>query len=165
LKLQPDYYFEIGRPSIRIGAKVEFSIEKDRAVVCFETLRSNVDEDKHFHGINTISEFGEAQMAAEMLACAYSNYNDAESKSQGCDQIIFAMRVIGTRFTFYKGDISEHYIQHLVLGFPPANVRVTIYRYPAKSETRPFGYDYADEKDRPLILELLVRLREHMMNL
>jgi len=158
LKLQADYYFEIGRPSIRIGAKVEFSIEKDGTVVCF-------DEDKHLRGIGAISEYGETQMAGEMLACAYWNYNDAESKSRGCDQTVFAIRVIGTRFTFYKGHVSSNYIQYLGLGFPPDDVRVTIHRYPAKSEATPYGYDYADVQQRARVLELLVRLREHVMRI
>lgn len=153
LNLQPNYSFHIY--STKVTAKVEFSIEKNNSILCF-------DEDKRLHGISLTTEYGESQISAEMLACAFTNYDKADSPTRGKDQMIFAMRVIGSRFTLYKSFVNKDYIQSLNEGFPPEDQNMNIVRFPPNTDNTPYGYDYADEHHRPLILNLLVRLREYM---
>jgi hypothetical protein len=153
LNLQPDYSFQVY--STRITAKVEFSIEKNNGILCF-------DEDKHLHSISSTTEYGESQIGAEILACAFTNYDKPDSPTRGRDQTIFAMRVIGSRFTLYKAFVSKDYIQSLNEGFPPEDQNVNVMRFPPNANDTSYGYDYANENHRPLILDLLVRLREYM---
>lgn len=54
-----------------------------------------VEDDKHLSNPFKSDEFGEFQMAGEVLAVAATNYQYNPS-----DQIIFGMRVIGIRFVF-----------------------------------------------------------------
>ena len=156
LNLQPSYSFHVY--STKVTAKVEFSIEKNNSILCF-------DEDKHLHSISLSTEYGESQISAEILACAFTNYDKADSPTRGKDQIIFAMRVIGSRFTLYKSLISKDYIQSLNEGFPPEDQNMNIVRFPPNTDDTPYGYDYADEHHRPLILNLLVQLKEYMHNM
>jgi hypothetical protein len=153
LNLQPDYSFEVF--GAKVTAKLEFSIEKNKGVLCF-------DEDKHLHSISSTTEYGESQIAAEILACAFTNFDKPDSPTRGLDQTIFAIRVIGTRFTFYKSFITSEYCKSLNDGFPPESHTVTIYRYPENSKETFYGYDYANENHRPIILNVLIRLREHI---
>ena len=150
LNLQEEYGFVIGRK--KVTAKIEFTIERDNSVFC-------LDEGKHLHGITATSEYGECQIAAEILSCAYSNFEGARSHTKEMDQTIFAVRVIGSRFTFYKAFIKAEYLRSLPYGFPPNNLGVKILRLPSIQQSE-YGYDYADEKVRPLIIEFFLRLRE-----
>jgi len=121
LNLQPDYSFEVF--GNKVTAKLEFSIEKNKSILCFFTLLSKiieVDEDKHLHSITSTTEYGEAQIAAEILA--FTNYDKPDSPSREEDQTIFAIRVIGTRFTFYKAFVSKEYCNSLRDGFPPNHI-------------------------------------------
>ena len=152
LKLQHDYSFKVFDE--KVTAKIEFSIEKNLGVVCFS-------EDKHLNGIDSSSEYGESQIAAEILACAYNNYNKADSPSRGKDQVIYTTRVIGSRFTFYKAFVSSYYIESLNEWLPPDIYNVSVLRFPPQEKSY-LGYDYANEKERPIIIELLLRLREQI---
>ena len=150
LNLQEEYEFIIGRK--KVTAKIEFTVERNNSVFC-------LDEDKHLHGITATSEYGECQIAAEILACAYSNFEGAKSHTKEMDQTIFAVRVIGSRFTFYKAYVKAEYLRSLPYGFPPDNLVTKVLRFPSKQQSE-YGYDYADERVRPLIIEFFLRLRE-----
>lgn len=149
LNIQPDYSFEVF--GTKVTAKPEFSVEKNKVVLCF-------DEDKHLHGIGSSTEYGESQMAAEMLACAFTNFDRPDSPFRGQDQVLFAIRVIGARFTFYRCSVTKEYCESLRDGFPTDSM--SIFRYPPRDIF--LGFDYADPDHRPQILSLLLRLREHM---
>ncbi|CAG8540347.1 3858_t:CDS:2, partial [Racocetra fulgida] len=75
--------------------RAEFSILKENALIL-------IDEDKHIRGLRQQTENGESQISAEILACAFTNFNNAISPTVGKSQTVYAMRVIGTRFTLYK---------------------------------------------------------------
>ncbi|ORX42517.1 hypothetical protein DM01DRAFT_1341041, partial [Hesseltinella vesiculosa] len=158
MNIQPDYYFRV--ENHEVTAKVEFSIEKQEAikdevkrlVLCF-------DEDKHLHNLSSNNNYGECQIAAEILACAYTNYDRADSLTQGQDQTIFAVHVIGFRFTLYKAHVTKEYMRSLSEGFPSETLRVL--RYPS-DEVHRYGYDYTDAKERVLVLQMLLNLRETM---
>ena len=149
MNLQESFFFDIG--NTRVSATPEFSIEKDFSVLFF-------DEDKHFHGrIGPSNEYGECQIAAEALACAYRNFSDVDNVLFEQDQVIYATRVIGTRFTFYKAFISAQYLRSIANG-PPQSERVTILRFPSNAKSTRLGLDFADPSIRPTILSMLSNL-------
>jgi hypothetical protein len=150
LKLEEKYKFNIKNKIVT--AKIEFTVSKNNSIVC-------LDEDKHITGVSKSTEFGECQIAAEILACAYTNYQSAKSITKGKDQTIYAIRIIGFRFTFYKAIINKKYIEELDYGFPDSSF--TIFKFPSESN-REYGYDYTDVNDRYIIIELLLRLRENL---
>jgi len=154
LNLQSDYSFTVDRKTVT--AKIEFTIEKNQGILCF-------DEDKHFHGhaVTSAYEYGESQIAAEILACGYTNFEKTDSPTKVKSQTIFAIRVIGTRFTFYRAFVSTDYCRSITYGFPPDSQKIEVLRHPSnKNEELFYGYDYANENHRATIIKLLIRLRE-----
>lgn len=150
LSLQPIYKFNIGNHWIT--SKPEFSITKDDLVLF-------IDEDKHIKNINRSQAWGEYQIAGEMIAAAVTNYNkiDIEHKRKNKEmQIVYSMRVIGTRFTFYKAIISHSYLDSLSEGYPDNNF--VIYRYP-NQENGPFSnFNYLNPSERRIIVNTLCQL-------
>ncbi|RHZ61169.1 hypothetical protein Glove_349g55 [Diversispora epigaea] len=157
MRLQSDYSFNISDKEVT--AKIEFSIEKNNKVLF-------IDEDKHLYSLKPYSEYGESQISAEILACAFTNFYSVDNPTAGESQMIYATRVIGTRFTFYKAFLSSDYCESLKKGFPPDNLTVTISRFPSNDQniTR-FGYDYANKNHRCLIIDLLYRLKECLLEI
>ncbi|CAB5373048.1 unnamed protein product [Rhizophagus irregularis] len=106
-----------------------------------------IEQDKHLKNVGPSSNYGEVQIAAEILACACQNLhspiqqanadNDVhiqkgkegqegqedqedqeDQKDRYVDQTIFAIRVIFTYVTFYKAEISSKYLKELDEGLP-----------------------------------------------
>lgn len=141
LNIKPIYVTRIGRRTVT--SECDFSVERNKSVLMIE-------EDKHLKNTYRSERFGEFQIAGELLAAASENYqNDPK------DQIIYGMRAIGTRFTFYKAFFSERYLYSLPDGIP--NEVATIYRYSKGTER---GYDYAEPQHRQDILAMLSSLKD-----
>jgi hypothetical protein len=68
-----------------------------------------MEEDKHLCNTFKSDELGEFQMAGEFLAAAFTNYQYSP-----IDQIIFGVRVIGTRITSYKAHFPKDYLHCLI---------------------------------------------------
>ncbi|KAF0421284.1 hypothetical protein F8M41_006807 [Gigaspora margarita] len=157
LRLHPDFSFSVSDKNV--SAKVEFSILKENAMIL-------IDEDKYIRSLRQTTEYGESQISAEILACAFTNFDNADSPTTGESQTVYAMRVIGTRFTFYKAFLSRDYLRSLHKGFPPHNLSVTISRFPPNdSKETLHGHDYADKNQRFLIVDLLYRLKESLLKM
>ena len=59
--------------------------------------------------------------------------------------------------------ILPEYLISLGDGFPDLTVNIS--RYPRKTDNQEFPYlDYADVDDRKIIVDMLIRMREHIMN-
>lgn len=152
LHLQPLYSFKVYNKEI--SARFDFGITKGANVTM-------IDEDKHLRGISPSSQWGEYQIAGEILAGLYSNHEETETLNW-----IYAVRVVGTRFTFYKAKPSEAYMEAITLG-PPDKEDLVIYRYPeTRDKRRKFPcFDYADPEERKHIAEMLISIREAMLSL
>lgn len=142
LKLQPLYEFVVRHK--RISSVYDFSVEKDGTLLL-------VEEDKHIRNVSPGSAWGEYQIAGEVLAGAYSNYIRDSKPSN-----IIAMRVIGTRFTFYHSTVPLHYLDSLAVGLPDTDVIVT--RYPPQSVEK-IGLDYRYSDERKAIIDILLLIR------
>jgi len=144
----------------RVNAEADFRVVEKGMVTCYIG-------DRQLHELSTISEFGdsgECQMAVDMLTCAYRRWNDNMSPTRGKDQTVFGVRVLGTRFTFYRADVNGDSLKNLMLGLPPVGEPFAIYRFPPNDGTTPCGYAFRFEDDEQtlLILDILRRMGEHL---
>ncbi|CAG8775048.1 13420_t:CDS:2, partial [Racocetra fulgida] len=117
---------------VYMTAKPEFVINK-------KNISMIVIEDKHIKSKNLIPTkcYGEAQLAAEMLACGNENMLRIASQTGAIlDQTIFAVRAVSTYFTFYKTVIPKGYWKELGYGLPRKG-SIIIKRWP--EEMHPSG--------------------------
>jgi len=144
LRIHKMYKFSVGDKTI--SSIPEFSIEKDDVVVF-------IDEDKHLNNITPGKSWGEYQIAGEIIAAAATNYNNQVIRNalniMDC-QTIYCIRVIGTKFTFYKSRVSSKYLMQLEDGFPEEDLIIS--RFP--SDRGPFSFmDYTNPSQREIILD------------
>ncbi|CAF0884036.1 unnamed protein product [Brachionus calyciflorus] len=146
MNTQPRYSFELD--GVKLTGKPEFSIEKKDQIKCIF-----VDENRHLSNLKLATEFSESQIAAEIVAAAFTNYAHPLSSTMLQDQMIYAVRVIGPRFTFYKSIVSKSYLDSLTLGIDDVERQMlNIYRYPPNDEQDTlFGHDYSNNKHRESI--------------
>lgn len=104
-----------------------------------------------------MTNFGETQLSAEIVACGCENTMDEELS----DQTIFAMRVISMHVTFYKAVIPKEYWTELFRGYPK-NQSVEIMRWPMDNSKRS-GLDLADPDEREEVLKSLFKIRQFVL--
>jgi hypothetical protein len=161
LNLQPKYSFEA--EATKINSRPDFSIEKGANQICCLFL----DETKHLNNIKLDNQFGECHLAGDLIAAGYSNYAQPFNPKFQRDQIIFAVRVIGTRFTFYRCSIKMSYLTELEKATISPLESLIIQKYPSSDYgdlVSEFGYDFSNGLHRLLIIELLIQLREQIRN-
>ncbi|CAG8600920.1 7172_t:CDS:2 [Racocetra persica] len=78
-------------------------------------LESSTDDlDKSLRNIrDSRNEYGELQIAGEILACDNENIHEA---GEIFDQVLFTVHFISTYVTFYKAEIPEKYWNELSTG-------------------------------------------------
>jgi hypothetical protein len=157
LNAQPKYWFEV--ENNKVSTRPEFSVEKEDQIKCIF-----LDESRHLSNLKLATEFAECQIVAELLACAFTNYTHPLSKTMLHDQTIYAVRIIGTRFTFYKTQIKKEYFEALSQGGTlNESQSVSVLRYPPNDDKETIhGFDYSNKAQRPHILKLLTRLKEQI---
>lgn len=151
LQLQPLYKFSVYNKEIT--SKFDFGITKNGKIAM-------IDEDKHFGNTGPSYAWGEYQIAGEMLTGASYNY----SLTGHSDDLVFAVRVIGTRFTFYKTKVSTSYLNSLAEGLPTEEEMI-IYRYPSRNTQNKLfpNFDFSIPKERRIIVDMLLRIREYLL--
>ncbi|RHZ51731.1 hypothetical protein Glove_471g5 [Diversispora epigaea] len=153
LKLKADCYFQVDDKVVT--SETNFSIWKNKLYVI-------VNEDKHIHNVSNHTGWGECQIAGELLASAYINHREIAERY--AVQTIFAIRVIGTRFTFYRAEVKSSYLNSLSEGFSDKNL--SIYRYPALNDKYPNRIpclDYTDPNQREQILEIMIKIKNFVI--
>ena len=155
LNIQPKLKFDMFGENIR--AKPDFGVERidgKHLMIIDENCELMIS-----------NEMGECQISAEILAVAFKNFSNPNLSSFRKDQVIFALRIIGTRFTFYRATVTRAYINSIRIGLPSKSESVLIERYPPDNDEESFyGLDYAEGSNRPVILRLLLNLREYLKN-
>lgn len=139
-----------------------------------------VDEDKSLFNVDHASNWGENQIAGEIFTALYRNYSNHPDHC-GINNPVYAMRVIGTFFTFYKATASKDYLraasqQELEEEYDEFGRRhihlskeLVITRYPPNTvkhldhiiTTRRnyVGLNYLDVNERKQIVSLLLSLK------
>jgi hypothetical protein len=114
------------------------------------------EQDKHLKNVKATTDFGEAQILAEILAVA-----DENTRENVTDQNLFAVRVISTYVTFYKAEIPKAYLQELGRGLPKTQV-VVIRRWPGQNGLRS-GFDLAQPDGRQAVLTALAKIHRFLL--
>jgi len=153
LMIQPQPIFKFKVHTKEISSKYDYAVIRDSKIML-------IDEDKHFRNTGPPSAWGEYQIAGEIISGAYCNYSlDARNYKD----TMYAVRVIGLRFTFYKAIVPQDYLDSLGDGLPVNEVK--IYRFPPSSKDQSFPHlDYGDPEGRRTIIEILVSMRMHLTN-
>ncbi|KAJ3392398.1 hypothetical protein HDU92_008457 [Lobulomyces angularis] len=138
----------------KITSIYDFSVKKDKMVFL-------VEEDKHLNNTEVSKAWGEYQIAGELIAAACNNINNLSNINSSHIDTIYAMRVIGLVFTFYKVTFPVSYIISLGDGFPEESV--IIYRYPPQITTKFEGFDYSLADDRKIIISILSNIRRYIL--
>ncbi|CAG8539503.1 3155_t:CDS:2, partial [Diversispora eburnea] len=120
-----------------VSATPEFVINK-------ETISMVIAEDKSLQNVSPRNDFGEMQIAGEILACGDENIRETGELS---DQVLFAVRFIYV--TFYKAEIPAKYWNELDVGLPK-KYSVAIKRWPGENKKRS-GLDLADPDGRKTV--------------
>ena len=147
---QYDFSATIGN-SHKITSKVEFMVIKQEQYVVF------IVEDKRPASVGELTDWGEPQIAGELFVSAFHNvflgYTKYPIK-------VFAIRVVGTCFTFYKSEISRSYMEESLSNLPVKNSMI-IKRFPAQEEPRENeirvfnAWDFCKPDDRREIIKTL----------
>ncbi|CAG8507058.1 1181_t:CDS:2 [Diversispora eburnea] len=113
MRLQLDYSFSVFDKEVT--TKTEFSIEKNKEVLF-------IDENNRLHSLKFYSEYGESQISVKILACAFINFSSVVSPIAGESQMIYATKVIGTRFVFYKGSQIQSILARSIFNLSLDNI-------------------------------------------
>ncbi|CAO3654364.1 unnamed protein product [Cunninghamella echinulata] len=122
-------------------------------------------EDKHIKNISESDDWSEPQIAGEIFGAAFHNKSLSYTKKITYPFNIYAIRVIGTKFTFYKSIVTREYIKETETGLPKTN-KLEIRRFPSQPSVFPnqdkelAALDFTNENDRIVILSILKTLYE-----
>ncbi|RHZ86013.1 hypothetical protein Glove_57g11 [Diversispora epigaea] len=126
---------------------------------CISSVPEFVVKNENFIivGVEPGSDYGELQMAIEILACGDENKR-LINLNKWTDQTIYAVRVISTFVTFYKTTISKKYWDELIEGFPKTH-SVVIQRWPGENGMDT-GLDLSEPNGRKAILTAFSKIRQ-----
>ncbi|RIA85597.1 hypothetical protein C1645_830524 [Glomus cerebriforme] len=116
-----------------------------------------VETDKQLKNIGPMTDFGETQITAELLFCAYENNHSIPF----ADQTIFIMRTISTYVTFYKAVIPGAYWKELNDGLPQEQ-SIVIQRWPRENNIKS-GLDLAEPDGRQAVITALIKIRQSLL--
>jgi hypothetical protein len=147
---QYDFSATIGNDH-KITSKVEFMIIKQEQYVVF------IVEDKRPASVAELTDWGEPQIAGKLFVSAFHNVFLGYA---GYPIKVFAIRVVGTHFTFYKSEISRSYLEESLQNLPVRNSMI-IKRFPPQEGFREDGsrmltaWDFCNPDDRREIIKTL----------
>jgi hypothetical protein len=125
-------------------SKPDFIIFKDNSITI-------IIEDKHRFNAGLFNEWGEYQTIGEIITCAahvISEKGITESFT------VNAIRVIGTKFTFYKANVSREYILESYELKSKSRNSLIVERYPVKNKSDVIGaLNFCNIEDRLNILK------------
>lgn len=147
VRLHHKYVTRINKDSLKITAKPDFtvtSIKSDKLVII---------EDKTMNNARYTNNWKEDQVLGELFVIAH-NQEIRDTTS------IYAVRVIGTLFTFYKAIVTPEYIKETLNGYPIKHY-MYVERYPDPGiDIYKFNaLDICKSEDRKVIIEYLNRIK------
>jgi hypothetical protein len=154
---QYDYSIYIDKGKHKITSKVEFMITNDDTYVVL------IVEDKHLKNVSENNNWSEPQIAGEIFGAAFYNRSLSTQKKIRYPFDIYAIRVIGTKITFYKSTINRDYLNEVETKLPIKN-KLEIKRFPQQLDQLPDqdidlpALDFTNENDRSVILSILKSL-------
>ena len=157
--VEPQYHcsFEIAARGYKhIASIVDFLVTVNRKYMLLFV------EDKHKGNTGSLMEWSEPQIAGEILASAFNN---TQLGNIGINikypLVVYAVRVVGTRFTFYRADVTREYMRESTHGLPK-NTALKVLRYPPQVSSDVLeSWDFCNPNSRIEILRTLHALRQH----
>lgn len=115
-----------------------------------------VVEDKNTSNAKYINQWKENQVMGEIFVAAHNMKISEPSE-------MYAIRIIGTLFTFYKVFITPEYIKESLLGLPKENY-MDVHRYPSPGTSvyQINALDFCKLEDRKIIVEYLSKIRDEL---
>ncbi|CAB5388452.1 hypothetical protein RhiirA5_382585 [Rhizophagus irregularis] len=117
-----------------------------------------VIEDRHIKNVKLNYEYGESQIAGEIIACGNENLRIARKVFE---MHIYVIRVVFTYVTFYHARISKKYWYELAAGCPRRQ-SITVDRYPGDDSDPLNGFDLATPEGREAVINALCKIRERI---
>lgn len=146
LLMHPQYdYSTFMSNDHKITSKVEYMITRGDAYVMLIV-----------RGVSELTDWSEPQIAGAIFNSAYHNVT---INGLSYPFNIYAVRVVSTKFTFYKAMVTRKYLEECVHGLPIRNM-LDIKSYPPTENHTLNAWDFADEQDRIRILETFKGLRD-----
>jgi hypothetical protein len=154
---QYNYLTKIGPNNHPVKAKPDFSIlsEGDKIML--------VIEDKTVTSATYANNWKEDQVLGELFAAVH--YVVTKSKTALTYPIIvYAVRVIGTKFTFYKANATLEYIKESAKNGVSINNEMVVQRYPPVQDdpSTLTAYNICNLKDRIDILKYMCSIRKYI---
>lgn len=149
--LYPQYTYstKIGPRNHTVNAKSDFSVIYNKHQILL------VIEDKTTSNANLTNNWKEDQVLGELFVAVH--------KAEKFPANVYAVRVVGTLFTFYRATATEEYILETAKQGIAVNSDMTVQRYPpVKKSTQLTAYDICDVNDRKRILDCMCSIRNLM---
>jgi hypothetical protein len=155
---QYNYSANIGPNNYPVKAKPDFSVLSEDKIML-------VIEDKTITSATYANRWKEDQVLGELFTAVH--FVVAESRSVVTYPVaVYAVRVVGTKFTFYRAEATLEYIKHSARMGPSigSDIKMVVQRYPQVEDdpSRLTAYDICDKDHRMRILECLCYIRESM---
>jgi hypothetical protein len=138
------------RFEIKVGDEVYLTSIPDFVVMSEESRMLIVVEDKNTKNASNFNQWKENQIMGEIFTATHAMKIEKDIN-------IYAVRVIGTLFTFYKAMITLDYISDTAGPKVPLNYGISVYRYPSPGNL-PYtikALDICKVNDRTIILEYM----------
>jgi hypothetical protein len=143
IKIQHKYEIKLNNDALKITAKPDFTVA---------SIKSNmlvVIEDKTLRNATYSNRWKEDQVLGELFVIAHNQRIHQESN-------LYAVRIIGTLFTFYKATITIEYIKETLRGYPiKQHMNILRYPDPGVDVYEINALNICKSEDRKIIIEYL----------
>jgi hypothetical protein len=153
---QYEYFADIGEDEEHhIIAKSDFGIltQNHRMVI--------VIEDKTMENAKYSNNWKEDQVLGELFVAVHDTVRNHKDVSYPIN--IYAIRVVGTLFTFYKTSVDKEYVKETLRGYPKNNSMIIQRHPPVADEPNLTAYDICDNNDRRQILRCMSSIKEFLI--
>lgn len=150
INAQRRYEIKIGNNEATIVAIPDF------VVTSYESKMMIIVEDKTMKNATYANGWKEDQVMAEIFVAAH-NLKITQQ------QDIYAVRIIGTLFTFYKATVSNEYIKETLRGFPTKE-HMAVKRYPDPGDDvyEINALDFCKIEQRREIIDYLCHIKQRL---
>ncbi|KXN67851.1 hypothetical protein CONCODRAFT_167064 [Conidiobolus coronatus NRRL 28638] len=151
----PHYFYPNYECSVKIGTE-EHEITSVSDFGVFHNDRVFlIIENKTIDTARYNNSWKEHQVLGELFVSAH---NVAMLRNVKYPIELYALRVVGTLFTFYKSEVSIDYIKETLKGFP-LNYEMEVLRHPPIGDSIVLQkYDYCSIDDRKKILDIMCKI-------
>lgn len=150
INAQRRYEIKIRNDNVTVVAIPDF------VVTSYESKMMIIIEDKTMHNATYGNRWKEDQVMAEIFVAAH-NLKITDT------QDIYAVRIIGTLFTFYKATVTDDYIRESLRGYPiKEHMHVLRFPEPGDDLYTINALDFCKSEQRKVIIHYLSKIKQSM---